>query len=158
MIGSPRSLQARLLVPALATVSAVWLIIALLTWFDVRHEVGELLDAHLAQAAALLVVQHGGLAAEDEAATPSPSLHRYARKVAFQVLHEGRMTQRSTNAPVEPWIPPVEPFKSGFRTIQVGDVAWRVFATLGPEPDIQVYVAEELDSRGDILRAVFRST
>ncbi len=53
----PRSLQARLLLLVLGTVIAVWVGTALMTWTDVRHELDELLDGHLAQAAALLVVQ-----------------------------------------------------------------------------------------------------
>ena len=53
----PRSLQGRLLVLVLGLVTAVWLATAVMTWFDVRHELDELLDSHLAQAAALLVVQ-----------------------------------------------------------------------------------------------------
>ena len=52
----PRSLQGRLLVLVLGLVTAVWLATAVMTWFDVRHELDELLDSHLAQAAALLVV------------------------------------------------------------------------------------------------------
>ena len=53
----PRSLQGRLLVLVLGLVTGAWLVTAALTWIDVRHELEELLDSHLAQAAALLVVQ-----------------------------------------------------------------------------------------------------
>jgi hypothetical protein len=34
-----------------------WLLATVWTWYDARHELDELLDGHLAQAAALLVVQ-----------------------------------------------------------------------------------------------------
>ena len=47
----PRSLQGRLLVMVIGLVAGVWLVTAVLTWFDVRHELDELLDSHLAQAA-----------------------------------------------------------------------------------------------------------
>ena len=57
MAGSPHSLQGRLLLLVLGLVAGVWLATAAMTWWDVRHELDELLDAHLAQAAALLVVQ-----------------------------------------------------------------------------------------------------
>ncbi|MGZ8254164.1 MAG: ATP-binding protein, partial [Burkholderiaceae bacterium] len=56
----PRSLQGRLLVLVLGLVMGAWLATATFTWFDVRHELDELLDSHLAQAAALLVVQQTG--------------------------------------------------------------------------------------------------
>ena len=44
----PRSLQGRLLLLVLGVVAAVWLAAAARTWYDVRHELDELLDAHLA--------------------------------------------------------------------------------------------------------------
>jgi len=95
----PRSLQGRLMVLLLALMSAVWLAVALLTWRDVRHELDELLDSHLAQAAALLVVQQardlGDGGGDDDEPTPdAPLLHRYAPKVAFQVFHEGKLALR----------------------------------------------------------------
>jgi two-component system sensor histidine kinase QseC len=142
----------------LGLVALVWLATALLTWFDVRHELGELLDSHLAQAAALLVVQQVGDVDDDDHAVDAPSLHRYAPKVAFQVFHEGRLAMRSANAPSMPMIAAGEQFKSGFKTVQIGDIAWRVFATHGAERDIQVYVGEQVGSRAAILWAVLRST
>ena len=60
MSAKPRSLQGRLLLLVLGVVAAVWLVAAALIWRDVRHELDELLDGHLAQAAALLVVQQAG--------------------------------------------------------------------------------------------------
>ena len=86
----PRSLQGRLLVLVLGLVTAAWLATAALTWIDVRHELDELLDSHLAQAAALLVVQQTR-EFEDDERVDAPTLHRYAPKVAFQVFHEGRL-------------------------------------------------------------------
>ncbi len=97
---SARSLQGRLLWLSLVLVVSVWLVTAVSTWFDVRHELDELLDGHLAQAAALLVVQQAGEIEEDDPGVDAPSLHRYAPKVAFQVFHEGRLAMRSANAPV----------------------------------------------------------
>ena len=158
----PHSLQGRLLVWVLGTVTAVWLAAAAVTWFDVRHELDELLDGHLAQAAALLVVQQApGPDDDDDEHAPrvdAPTLHRYAPKVAFQVFHEGRLTMRSANAPVTPMVGSAGPFRSGFRTVTLGDKAWRVFATFGAERDVQVYVGEQVDSRTGILLAVLRNT
>ncbi len=142
----------------LGLVAAVWLATAVLTWFDVRHELDELLDSHLAQAAALLVVQQVGDIEDDDPAVDAPTLHRYAPKVAFQVFHEGRLALRSANAPAVPMIEPGERFKSGFRSVRIGDTDWRVFATHGAERDIQVYVGEQQRSRASILWAVLRST
>jgi two-component system sensor histidine kinase QseC len=154
----PRSLQGRLLVLVLGLVITVWIAVAAMTWRDVRHELDELLDGHLAQAAALLVVQQARDVGEDHDAADAPTLHRYAPKVAFQVFHEGRLALRSANAPELPMTGPGRSFKSGFRTAEIDGVTWRVFAARGAEHDIQVYVSERIDSRGSILRAVLRST
>ena len=150
------SLQRRLLALVLGLVTVVWLGTAVLTWLDVRHELDELLDGHLAQAAALLVVQQVGEMEDDDHAVDAPSLHRHAPKIAFQVFHEGRLVMRSANAPASPMVRPEERFKSGFRSVRLGDTDWRVFATYGAERDIQVYVAEQQRSRSSIVWALLR--
>ena len=154
----PRSLQGRLLLLVLGLVAGVWLATATLTWFDVRHELDELLDSHLAQAAALLVVQQAAEIDDDHRGVDAPTLHRYAPKVAFQVFHEGRLAQRSSNAPAEPMLEFKRRAADGFKTIVIGGMTWRVFATHGNERDVQVFVGEQVESRNSILWAVLRSS
>jgi two-component system sensor histidine kinase QseC len=158
MILVPHSLQRRLLMLVLGVVTIVWLATATLTWLDVRHELDELLDGHLAQAAAILVVQQGQDMDGDHDSVDAPSLHRYAPRVAFQVFHEGQLAMRSTNAPQAAMAGDDSDFKSGFETVQIDGAAWRVFSTYGAERDVHVYVGEEADSRSHILWAVLRST
>ncbi|HUW28656.1 MAG TPA: ATP-binding protein [Sulfuriferula sp.] len=158
MIKPPGSLQGRLLALVLAVVVGVWLVTATMTWFDASHELDELLDSHLAQAAALLVVQQAREIEDDGSGIDAPTLHRYAPKVAFQVFHEGRLVLRSANAPVVPMVEPGQGIKTGFATVQIGGIAWRVFAAYGAERDVQVYVGEQASSRASILWAVLRST
>ena len=81
LLGRANSLQSRLLVLLLGLVTFVWLGSAVLIWSDARQELDELLDGHLAQAAALLVVQQTH--AEDDDVADAPSLHKYAPKMAF---------------------------------------------------------------------------
>ena len=151
----PRSLQGRLLLPVLGLVTLVWLAIALATWLDVRHELDELLDGHLVQAAAVLVASESQQPAVAAGAPEAATLHRYARKVAFQVFRNGQLERRSANAPDAQLS---SPFRPGLATVQVGDVTWRVFATRGARSGVEVFVGEQVDSRADILRAVLRST
>lgn len=153
----PRSLQGQLLVLALAVVVSVWLATAVATWFDARHELDELLDSHLAQAAALLVVQQAPETGEESGGIDAPTLHRYAPKVAFQVFNEGRLALRSANAPTAPMVEAGKPFKTGFETVLIDGDAWRVFTAYGPERGVQVYVGERTSSRSSILWAVLRS-
>jgi len=147
-----KSLQARLLAPLLGLLTVVWLGAAVLIWFDASHELDELLDGHLAQAAALLVMQQSG-AHESDSVEDAPSLHKYTPKVVFQVFHEGRLVLRSTNAGTVP----ISKTEQGFSTVRLADDAqWRVFATRGVERDVQVYVGEQTESRDSILWAVLQ--
>jgi two-component system sensor histidine kinase QseC len=153
----PRSLQGRLLALVLGLVAGVWVATAALTWRDVSHELDELLDSHLAQAAALLVARQAGEIEDDDHGIDAPSLHRYAPQVAFQVFHEGRLALRSSNAPALPMLAVTPQTEDGFLTVDMGGARWRVFATRGNERDTQVFVGEQVESRQAILRAVLRS-
>jgi len=158
-----KSLQARLLALLLSMVTLVWLCAGLLTWIDTAHELDELLDGHLAQSAALLVVQQTGhgqeplesavpLAAQS-AADDAPTLHKYAPRVAFQVFHEGQLTLHSANAGTRPMAQTTR----GFETVHLaGGTEWRVFAAQGNEGDVQVFVGEQTQSRKAILWAVLQ--
>ncbi|MBK7000819.1 MAG: sensor histidine kinase N-terminal domain-containing protein [Rhodoferax sp.] len=159
MTSARRSLQRRLLWLVLGTVVSVWLLATVLTWLDVRHELDELLDGHLAQAAAVLVVQQADDDMGEEGhGVDTPSLHRYAPKVAFQVFHAGRLVLRSANAPTTPMVSVGKTTTPGFDTVHIADHDWRVFSAQGAESDILVYVGEEMRSRTSILWAVLHST
>jgi two-component system sensor histidine kinase QseC len=153
----PRSLQGRLLILVIGVVAIVWLITALFIWRDARSELDELLDSHLAQAAALLVIQQTQ-SIDDDDTIDSRVPHPYAPKVAFQIFHEGQAVVRSANAPTGPMIPVDREIGQGFATVQINGEAWRVFSTRGPREDTRVYVGERVDSRTSILFAVLRGT
>ena len=149
-MGAGRSLQLRLLVLLSVSMTLVWLAVAVWTWVDARHQVDELMDSHLAQAAAILVVQPLDLG--DDAVANAPNLHKYSARVAFQIFHEGRLVLRSANVGAEP----LSRERRGFDTVRYGGERWRVFATRGGESDVQVYVGEQVDSRNDIVWAMLR--
>jgi len=163
----PRSLQARLLLLVLGLVLGVWAATAVMTWFDARHELDELLDAHLAQAAALLVAHQVREIEveedEDEAherhrGLDATSSHRYAPRVAFQVFHDGRLVLRSSNAPLRPMMEFGGARPAGFATVDIEGTRWRMLAAQGRQRGVQVLVGEQLELRGDILLAVLRGT
>lgn len=161
------SLQARLLVLLLLLIFGVWVSAAVLTWVDTRHELDELLDAHLAQSAALLVAQQTDADAAERSHRPhrrhtfgddehpdAPTLHKYATRVAFQVFHDGKLTLHSGTAPDTPMSPQLR----GFATVVLpGAGPWRVFGAQGKEGDVQVFVGEQLRSRRSILWAMMQS-
>lgn len=153
----PGSLQGRIIVLVLAVVTSVWVAAMVAIWLDASHELDELLDSHLAQAAALLVAQQAREIPDGNHEVDAPVLHRYAPKVAFQVFHEGVLALRSANAPTTPMIAQHRNFKTGFGTVAIDGSTWRVFAAYGAERDVQVYVGEQARSRRSILWAVLRS-
>ena len=147
-----QSLQAHLLSLVLGLLTLVWLGAALMTWSDTRHEVDELLDGHLAQAAALLLVQQTRADADDVVDAPSP--HKYAPDVTFQVFHNGQLTTRSANAQTSP----LSSERAGFATVILLDGGeWRVFGMRDDENDVQVFVGEQTDSRDEIVWGVIRN-
>jgi two-component system sensor histidine kinase QseC len=132
-------------------VLVVWIGTAAFVGYEAQHEVDELLDAHLAQSAALLVVEQNATPDDDEPLLDAPTLHKYANRVAYQVFDDGRLVMHSPSVTHKP----MAEHTQGFMTITLADgKAWRVFAAQGRSRDVQIYVAERVDSRDEILYAV----
>jgi two-component system sensor histidine kinase QseC len=147
----PRSLQGRLLILVLGFACAVWLGAAALTWRDAQDEIDELLDGHLAQAAALLLAQAAG---DHDDVYDAPVIHKYAPQVVFQVFVEGQLTTRSSNVGLAPMSVQAE----GFSTVHREDgELWRVVSTHDTQHDVMVLVGERIASRQAILWALMRS-
>ena len=152
------SLAKRLVATVLAFVLGVWVLAALVAWFVAQHELNELLDAHLAQTAALLapgqVVSDG-----DDAVVQAPVLmHKYQSRVAFQIWHEGRLRARSTDAPATPLAPGAQP---GLSDQTLGELSWRVFTAVsgtGTAAKEVIYVGERLSARRHVLVDSLRGT
>ncbi len=141
----------RVIVLVLAAVTLMWILASAVTWFDAKHELDELLDGHLAQAATLLIAQSA--LEEDEHSLSEPEhKHKYAPRVAFQMWHEGKLRWRSGNAPLQPMTTKT----NGFDTASIDGKTWRIFATQGAEADVKLFVGERMDARNEILYAVLR--
>lgn len=145
----PRSIRSRLLVSLLAVSTVIWIASGVIAYREALHEVDELLDAHLAQSAALLVAQSGEL---DEIDTEHlPLLHKYGRRVAFQVWEEGRTLRlHSLNAPNMR----LSMRDQGFADERIDGRRWRVFSIW--QDDLLIQVAEESGARKAIARGVGR--
>ncbi|NVO05227.1 MAG: sensor histidine kinase N-terminal domain-containing protein, partial [Rhodoferax sp.] len=143
--------QGRLLALALGFACVVWLGAAVLTWRDAQHEIDELLDGHLAQAAALLLVHTAG---DPDDVFDAPVTHPYSPQVVFQVFVHGQLITRSNNVGPEPMVVQAD----GFSTVRREDgELWRVVSTRDVPQDVTVLVAEKMESRQSILWAVMRS-
>jgi two-component system, OmpR family, sensor histidine kinase QseC len=140
------SLRTRLLVAMLSIVAVVWLLSAFASYAQARHELGELLDAHLATSAALLVAQASEELEEIEL-EHLPDLGDAHQRLALQVWSDGRLGVHSANAPNAP----LAPFRHGFADVTATGTAWRVYSTRSREGD-WVQVGEPVSARTDILR------
>lgn len=147
------SLQTRLMTTLLGLVTLVWAATLLATWLDTEHEIGELLDAHLSQAASVLVTQP--LEDLDRLdLSPPPNLHAYQPKVVLQVWHENDLVVRSPNAP---GVPLTDSRVPGFTDRTVQGERWRVFTAKGKDHHVLIHVAEQEEARDDVVLAGLRS-
>lgn len=144
------SLQARLLALALGATALVWAGTVAVTWVDARDEVDAVMDAHLAQAAALLIVQLGE-DVEDIELEHAPALHRDARAVAFQIWEHGRRLRlHSANAPAAP----LGTRDGGFSDRTIDGQRWRVFSAWDRKRDYLVHVGERSELRATLVRRI----
>lgn len=147
-----RSLRNRLLALVLGGVAVAWIGAAAFAYRDARHETDELLDGYLVQSAALIVAQ-AGEDLGDLQLEHAPQLHRYARRVAFQIWDNGQtLRTHSANAPDRRLSPRTE----GFDEVEVDGQSWRVFSNYDPHRKILVQVGEVRSARNSITLAVAR--
>jgi two-component system sensor histidine kinase QseC len=140
----------RLLVGVLGGIALVWLATGLLSYRDARREIDALLDAHLAQAAALLGAQASHDLEEIETEHEAEP-HRYARQVAFQVWERGRTLRvHSANAPDQRLSAQAE----GFSDVEIDGRRWRVFSTWADRRRVLIQVGEERAGRERLAAAI----
>ena len=144
---SSYSLRRRLLTLLLASVVAAWAVTMLLTYQHAHHELDELLDAHLARSARLLLAQEGEDLEEirlGEPGDPGP----YGQEVVVQVWRDGGMlVLRSAGAPGAR----LSPVERGFSDAQVEGRHWRVYSGWDVEQRWLVQVAEDHALRDRLL-------
>jgi two-component system sensor histidine kinase QseC len=143
------SLRLRILFGVLATVTLTWIAVSVVAYREAQHEAEELLDAHLAQSATLLFSFLGDEAHElEEGHLP---LHRYDKKVAFQIWGGGRqLLSHSEGAPDTR----LSPESEGFSDALVAGKHWRVFSTWDHNHDYLVQVADASSIRDDISQQI----
>ncbi len=144
------SLKHRLLALAIGTVVVVWIAATAFTYFDAREEFDEILDAHLAQSATLLVVQAANDMDELETGH-APLLHKYSLRVAFQVWEDGRILRlHSANAPAQA----LAQREQGFSDTVIAGQRWRVFSTWDDAHRNLIHVAERGEARDELARDI----
>lgn len=147
------SLQQRLVWRTLLGLALVWTVVMVWVALDARHELDELLDAHLSQTAALLLVQQNADSDDDGAYAQQNLAHKYSSNVAYQVFKRGELVAASANAGEQA----LAQHTHGFATVTRADgQSWRVLTTQAAHSGVRVYVAEAMSGRSDIVWAVLR--
>ena len=154
------SLRRRLLLPLLTGVTLYWLAILVWVYADTHHEIDELFDAQLAQAAqSILALGKSQLEELAEHGTNAPqyaldefahSVHPYQRQIMFQIWH-GRDTlvSRSANAPMAPLTA-----TDGYAEADDPDGAsghWRYFSQWDARHQYRVIVGESHAVRDELI-------
>jgi two-component system sensor histidine kinase QseC len=144
------SIKRRLLIILLMTTVIAWGATLLLSYHDTHHELDELLDAYLAQSASLLMLQVGH-EVEEVDTEHAPQLHRYGRKVVFQIWEDGRQLRlHSANAPNIH----LSTQNDGYSDTVVGMEPWRVFSVWDQERRYLVQVGERREVRDELAKTI----
>jgi two-component system sensor histidine kinase QseC len=143
-------LRRRLLFLLSGTVLAAWLATAAFTYFDAREEIGEMLDAHLAQSAGLIAAQleHE---LEDEHGAKVPRQYKHERKIAFQVWdRKDRLLLRSASAPASR----LQSRSEGYGDAVIDGKRWRIFSRWDESRHYLVQVGERYELRDELAESV----
>lgn len=140
------SLRRRLLGLLLGGVAAAWLATMVFSYIDAHHEVDELFDAQLAQAAQTLLA----LTSHDEddgVEDLGAAGHKYQRRLRFQIWRaDGKLLIRSNNAPETPLTT-----AAGFSETRGDDGHWRHFSQWSEDRSLQVQVSENHHIRDELI-------
>ncbi|WP_295002418.1 ATP-binding protein [uncultured Dechloromonas sp.] len=140
------SLRRRLLGLLLGGVSAAWLATMAFSYIDAHHEVDELFDAQLSQAAQTLLAlasHDAGKGVEDLGAAG----HKYQRRLRFQIWRaDGKLAIRSNNAPETPLTQ-----AGGFSEMRDDDGHWRHYSQWNDGRSLQVQVSEDHRIRDELI-------
>ncbi len=144
------SIRQRLLILMVGLWTTVWLAVALITLDRSGHEVGELLDAQLAQTAHVLrqITLAGNL--PDFEGTPQAMLplgHPYETKISFQLWRAGELISVFGGAPEKPLAD-----APGYSDQEIDETRWRVFGLPTDQPDEVVFVGQSYSIRRELIR------
>ncbi len=154
------SIRRRLLLTLLSITSLVWLVTALQSYNETRHEIEELFDAELAQSARTLLTVAGHEIAELDGIPTTAHIHflpkelsetnghDYEHKLAYQlwVQPQNKLVLRSFSAPETP----LSYKQNGYSNEVINQQPWRIFSLYDPLSGYQIKVGESLAIRQEL--------
>ena len=141
------SLRRHLLVMLLGGLTAGWLAMMAFSYRDAHHEIDELFDAQLAQAAQTLLALASEYDDDDDVAELAADGHKYQKKFIFQLWDaHGHLLLRSRHAPTEP-LTDADGFSDALRT---DGRVWRYYSQWDRERQLRVQVGENHHVREEL--------
>jgi len=141
------SLRRRLLALLLGGVTVAWLVTMIFSYIDAHHEVDELFDAQLAQAAQTLLALASHDTDHDMEDDIGNATHKYQRSLRFQLWRaDGTLLMRSHNAPETPLTS-----ADDFSETRDQHGHWRHFSRWNQDRSTQVQVSENHDIRDELI-------
>ncbi|NEV62185.1 ATP-binding protein [Thiorhodococcus minor] len=145
-----RSIRHRLLLSLFVVWATIWIAVAAVSLDRSEHEVGELMDAQLAQTAHVLLqlTREGSLpdaASQPQALTPIG--HPYESMISFQLWRQGKLISTFGAAPPEPLA-----HAPGFSDHRIADTHWRVFGLPTGRTDEIVFVGQSYAIRHELIQ------
>jgi two-component system sensor histidine kinase QseC len=148
------SIRRRLLGIVLASVIGAWVLAGLLVQYYARREVGDLLDAELAQTTRLLLAVARHELAELDLESLQQALNQYQGDpcTAFQVWRpDGTLAARTPSVPHQMLLPA---YPLGFSDASIDGRRWRVFHARDPETGHDIQAAECYEDRDALTRHI----
>jgi signal transduction histidine kinase len=150
------SIRKRLLFNLTLLFLVSWVAVIIATYVEAHHEIEELFDAQLSQAAGviegLMREQIGDMEHADPRLGKDIYGHKYEHHVSFQLWRGGRLLLRSQSAPTTRLSSGL-----GFSDEMVGDTVWRVFAVESGE-NYTIYTAEDYKARTELISHITRDS
>lgn len=145
------SLRTRLLVAVLLATALVWTVLAIGGYHQARRQLQELMDANLQQSAELLAAQlTEGDDGEEIELEHARQIHRYTRKLVFQVWEGQRLRLKSATAPTDR----LSPGDEGFGFAEVDGHRWRVYSAWAGRKRALIQVGEPIEAREQVGREI----
>ncbi|MCP4041898.1 MAG: two-component sensor histidine kinase, partial [Gammaproteobacteria bacterium] len=149
------SIRRRLLFNLMLLFTVSWLAVTAATYYEARHEIEELFDAQLAQAAG--IIADLVLPALETAELRKVELgkriygHKYEKHIGFQIWLGEKRAFRSQN------VPELNRSRTtGFSDEEIDGETWRVFGFNIEGSDYRIYVGENYQARKELIRHITR--
>ncbi len=148
------SLRRQVLLWVLGSFLVALLIVLAASYHRAQHEIEEIFDAELAQAAKLMgklvlanLDSKGEESVVNEQNVLARSLHKYEKNISYQIWLGDELVLRSSSAPAIPLAT-----STGYQNVHIGSAEWRVLGIVPEGTNYTIFTAENNVARNELAR------